>query len=284
MTLIAGVRYERDRQQRHGSAGRLSLDFDGTFEAWLPKFTAVYELSAGNSVGVLAQRAFNPGGVTIDFFTAEADTFDAETLWDFEAFGRFALLGGAMHVEANLFYNRIRDAQRLLVREIVLPDGTRDFASEFANAPRARSYGAELQLDWRVVPTLRFAAGLGVLRTKILETNEPEDPLLGKEFAHAPHFTAFAAIDWRPTETLRLSAQLRRNSAYFSEDSNDPELRIGATTLVDARVGWSPTLPVTLFGYARNLFDNFYMTDLFAPNFGTVGDAREVGIGLHVTF
>ena len=39
-----------------------------------------------------------------------------------------------------------------------------------------------------------------------------------------------------------------------------------------------------LFGYARNLFNKFYLTYYFLPTFATVGDPREVGVGIETRF
>jgi outer membrane receptor protein involved in Fe transport len=80
-----------------------------------------------------------------------------------------------------------------------------------------------------------------------------------------------------------LSAQVRHHSCYFSEDANSPARAIGASTIVDARAAYMVG-HVTLSAYLRNLFDDFYLTYLFTPTFGTAGDPREIGIGLEARF
>jgi outer membrane receptor protein involved in Fe transport len=52
---------------------------------------------------------------------------------------------------------------------------------------------------------------------------------------------------------------------------------------MDARAAYTAGR-VTLFGYARNLFNDFYLTYLFSPTFGTPGDPRELGVGLEARF
>jgi outer membrane receptor protein involved in Fe transport len=97
-------------------------------------------------------------------------------------------------------------------------------------------------------------------------------------------------VDWQPFEGGRLSGQVRRNSGYFSDDVNNPNFRVGGSTTVDARAEWS-TGKVRLFAYARNLFDKFYFTTLSVPlpvtgrpALGTLGDPREVGVGIESRF
>lgn len=283
LTLTAGLRYQRDEQRRAGFLGPFELAFDRGFDAWLPKLSIAYEIVDGVRAGLLAQRAFNPGGTTLSFLTGEQDDFGAETLWNYEAFLRASLVGGRLTLAANLFYNDIGEAQRPQLRIVRLPDGSETFFTEFDNAPAAESYGLEVEADWRATPRLSLRAGLGLLETRVVETRSAADPLRGKEFQRSPAVTGFAALDWRPLDPLRLSAQARHSGGYFSDDLNLPELRIPAYTVVDARAAYEAG-PLTLFGYARNLFDEFHLTLLFSPQLATAGDPREFGLGMEARF
>ena len=143
----------------------------------------------------------------------------------------------------------------------------------------ARTLGADAELDWPLTERLSARGAIGLLRTRIIDAG----PLQGKEFPRAPRFTGSLALDWRPRDAIRLSAQLRHNSGYFSDDPNSPALRVEGSTTVDARAAWTSGR-LTLFGYARNLFDEFHMNYLFSPVFGTAGDPRELGIGVEAAF
>jgi outer membrane receptor protein involved in Fe transport len=286
LAITAGVRYQRDSQERQGFLTTFregfSIDYDENFGAWLPKFSMAYDFADEVTGGILVQRAYNPGGVTISLDTGEQDEFDAETLWSYEIFTRAQLARG-VGIAANLFYSDMSNAQRPQQRTVTFPDGTQVFVTEFDNMPAAESYGAELELDWRVGRRLSLRAGIGLLRTRITKTAPASDQLLGKEFQRSPEFTAAATVDWQPVEPLRVSAQLRHNSDYFSNDANNPALRIEEKTLVDGRVAYVAG-PLTFFGYVRNLFDDFYLTLLTSPNLGSVGDPREFGFGLEGRF
>ena len=286
-TVTAGLRYQHDRQQRRGAlagaSSPINLDYDRTFKAWLPKLSAAYDLSAALTVGALVQRAFNPGGTSLRFDTGAPDEFEAETLWDYELFGRTSFAGGAVRANANLFYYDMNDAQRTLPIAIIAPTGAIVTFAELFNVPKARSYGLEAAVEWRASRRLSARAGIGLLKTKITRTDSSHAQLLGNEFQRAPRFSGSAAIDWRPTDRLRLSAQVRRNSGYFSNDSETPALRVGGLTTLDAR-GAFDAGPVSLFGYARNLFNEFEMRFLFSPIVGFANDPRELGIGLESSF
>ena len=285
--LTGGLRYQQDRQDRVGSATTARpgyrLDFDETFRAWLPKASVAYRFSDHLNAGILVQRAYNPGGVTLTFDRGTVDDFEAETLWNYELFFRGSIVGGRLNLSGNLFFNDISDAQRPQLRPILQPNGVEVFVTEIDNAPAAESYGLEMDLGWQVDPTLTLRGGLGLLHTRITEVLLPTDPLLGKNFQRSPGLSMAAAVDWRPIPNARLSAQLRTRGGYFSNDANTPALRIPGATVLDARAAYEIG-PITVSAYLRNAFDNFYMTLLTTPPLGRAGDPREFGIGIEAGF
>jgi outer membrane receptor protein involved in Fe transport len=287
VTLTAGLRYQHDAQQRSGQVGPvgtgITVEYDEQFRAWLPKLSATYALRKDASVGLLVQRAYNPGGTTVNLATRKQDNFDEERLWNYEVFLRAPLLRNRAMLMMNLFDNHIEDAQRPQTIEFVTPDGDRLDTIEVANAPSARARGAEVELSYRASENLSLRMGLGILDTKIRRTLSLSDPILGKEFQRSPRFSAAAAVDWRPVSALRLSAQVRAGSAYFSDDVNTPSRRIDGSMSVSARAAYTHR-KMTLFGYARNVFDNFYLTHLFTPTLGTAADPREFGVGIEAGF
>lgn len=283
LSLSAGLRYQRDVQDRQGLLGGpgagFPVDFDQTFDAWLPKFSASYEITRDVTVGALIQRAYNPGGTTLNFDTSEQDDFGAETLWNYEVFTRTSFAGGRATLSANLFYNDISEAQRARIRAYTVPGGATAFWAEIQNVPAAESQGLEVELEGLIGSKLSLRAGLGLLDTRIIETTNPADPIHGNEFQRSPALTASAAVDWRPTERWRLSAQGRHNSDYYSDDANTPALRISSATVLDARASYD-TDHWSVFGYVRNIFDEFYLTELYSPVRGTAGNPREFGFGV----
>jgi outer membrane receptor protein involved in Fe transport len=286
LTLTGGARYQMDSQDRTGLLARpgrqISLDYHKHFHAFLPKLSVAYDVGTDLRVGAMAQRAYNPGGVTINIITSSADRFDAEYLWDYELFARASFLDNRLTIETNLFYNAMKDAQRQQ-REIFDSPAGPVFFSGIANAPAARSYGAEIELGYRATQRLSARVGLGLLRTRITKVQLDADPLLGKAFNRSPHFTGSAAIDWNPRDELRLSAQVRHHSPYFSDDANTPALKIGSATTIDAKAEWQ-FRRFRLFGYARNLLDSFNLTYRFNPAVATAEDPRELGVGIEANF
>ena len=286
-TLTGGLRYQRDRQKRIGAfetASRpIDLDYDRSFHAWLPKVSFAYDVSSAVTAGVLVERAYNPGGTTLRFDSGEPDNFEAESLWDYEIFSRAELPARGLAVTANAFYYDMRNAQRAKDIRILAPNGRFVGFSDLFNVPKAHSYGAEVEMQWRASGRLSLAGGIGLLRSKIVRVPAGYEEFEGLQFDRSPHLTASASIDWRPTQRLQLSAQVRHHSRYMNDPSSDALLtQTEAATIADARAEyrlghWS------LFGYARNVFDTFAVISR-DPFSATLEDPREVGIGVDARF
>lgn len=134
LTITAGLRYQRDHQNRQGSLGPFIVNYDRTFDSWLPSASIAWAVSDRVTVGALAKRGFNPGGTTISFLTGEQNPFEAETLWNYELFMRGRSADQRFGYRANLFYTDYFNAQRPVLTVV----GT-NIATAFRNAERARS-------------------------------------------------------------------------------------------------------------------------------------------------
>ena len=291
-TVTAGLRYQWDRQQRMGAMGTpardIALDYRRSFSAWLPKLSVAYDLTGELRAGVLVQRAYNPGGTTLRLDTGANENFESETLWNYELFARGRFADGALDVAGNLFYADIRDSQRLRFFTVFLPGGPPVGLALLFNVPRARTYGAELTVDWRASKRLSARAAVGLLQAKITRADAESAAFHGREFARSPGLTASGGIDWKPNDPLRVSAQVRHHAGYFSDDLETQAMRIGPATLVDARAEWTVGR-MTLFAYVRNILDTFRLQFLSDPPtlpnaLATAHDPRKVGLGLETRF
>ena len=241
LSLTWGARYQADGKHRVGllTGPDLPLDYDKTNRALLPKAAAAYDLSEGVRIGVLAERAYNPGGVTLDP-ASKADKvvrFAPENLWDYEAYVRAGLFGGALTINGNLFYNDVRDAQRTLELCVEAPTGCVGL-EEVSNAPGSNSSGAEVELSFRASSALTIEAAGGLLHTRMTKTVISDDPSVNKQFYGSPHFSGAVGVGWRPLRSLLLTAQLRHVSGYSGDDFETGIFRIKSSNTVDVRASW----------------------------------------------
>jgi len=240
-------------------------DLDADYEAFLPKFGATVDVTDDVSVGATVQRGYRAGG-SESLPVGGTNVFDPEFTWNYELAFRSRWLDGRLLANANVFYADWRDQQ---VRQPI--EGT-DGLFRTENAGESTLYGTEVEL--RAVPvrglTLFGSAGLTHTEFDDFVSPTPSNPdrnLEGFEFPGAPGETVSGGVIFE-RETGPFGAL---NVSYVGENysevgtlsgpdgpENDPRLRAGDYTIVDAQLGYifdvrDTRLRVT--GFARNLFD-----------------------------
>lgn len=279
--LTLGGRWQQDSQDRDGGfAGVIPIAFEEEFDAFLPKVEVAFELSDNVRVGITAERGFNAGGFTFNFDTFAAETFEEETLWNYELFYRARWLDDRLTTNANIFYSDIDDLQVATLVEL----GPAFFANVFSNAPSARSIGAEIDARFQVTESLRLHGGIGIADTQFQSDSNAGALIDGNEFQRAPGVTAVAGIVWNPTNALSFSVFGRHSDDYYSDDANLRANQIGSHTTIDAQASYTIG-QARVFVDVTNATDTFYELSAFDNgNAASVGTPRQVSIGLDVSF
>ncbi|UUX49277.1 TonB-dependent receptor [Nisaea acidiphila] len=287
-TLTGGLRFQRDSIERSGSSSFATgtLDYDESFDAFLPRASLAYAVTPTSTVGAMVSRGYNPGGVNLSFATGEYITFEEETVWNYELFGRTRLLDGRLGISGNLFYSDYKDSQRLL------PDYLNglQYGSVVVNAESAESYGLELAVDYLVRDDLRLRAGAGLLQSEIGSFSSVDGTdYTGNEFGRAPGYMFNFGADWDITSEIRLSGDVRHTDGYYSTDENDPSYEVDNYTVADMRLSYAPREFLQFYAFANNIFDERAESYLYDDR--SVGgivanmiEPRVVGIGVKGTF
>ena len=253
--LTLGLRFQQDRIERSGTSPYASgeLDYDESFDAWLPKVSLAYDLTPDVlTVGALVNRGYNPGGVNLLFTNGEYRTFEEETVWNYELFFRARLLAGRLNLNGNLFYSDYKDSQRLL------PDylGALQYGSYVVNADSAQTYGLELALDYLALENLRFRGGLGLLQTEVDQfTAAGGEVYEGNEFSRAPAYMFNIGVDWDVIPKLRVSGDVRYTDGYYSTDENEPDYEVDNFTVANARISYAFREYLQPYVFVNNIFD-----------------------------
>lgn len=285
--LTGGMRYQRDQIERSGTSSYATdpLDYDKTFEAFLPKLTIAYDVTDSTTVGAMVSRGYNPGGVNLSFAGKKYITFDAETAWNYELFSRSSFMNNCLILTGNLFYSDYKDSQRLL------PDylAGMQYGSVVVNADSAESYGLELWLDYLMRSDLRIRAGAGLLHTDIGRfTNTAGTDYEGNEFGGAPAYMMSIGADWDIIPKVRLTGEVRHTDGYSSTDENASAYAVDSYTVANFRITYAPG-SMEFYVYANNIFDNRVPTSLADDR--SVGgivanmlEPRTIGVGIRHNF
>ncbi|MCG6507263.1 TonB-dependent receptor, partial [Vibrio parahaemolyticus] len=134
--LTLAGRLESEHRTRKGGSSTVEVDFDETYNVFLPKADVAWKLNRDHTVGVMVAKGYNAGGAGMTFDTPyTAYTYDEEYVWSYEMYTRHRLLDGKVELTSNFFYNDYDDLQ--------LPFYISARTTKIINAEKAQTYGAE---------------------------------------------------------------------------------------------------------------------------------------------
>lgn len=261
-----------------------------TFHAWLPKAGLRYRIDDNLTVGAVAQRAYRAGGVSVNVVRQLVTPLQREYTWNYELYLRSEFFERRARLNANVYYVDWKDQQ------VVIDLSDRESDSIGANAGRSTLYGAEVQFDADLTPSIKAYAALGYSHTEFVDFDvavppaaqalgvevDPHklDALEGNAFAYAPRWTAVLGGAWRGDNGAFASANLNYQGKSYADTANT---RVNeARTLVNVRVGYDfGRVQASVF--ARNLFDVDYVKDANSAR-PLLGEPRVVGVTLEARY
>lgn len=254
-TLTGGLRYQRDDIKRTGdvSSGfaNSDVDYDHTFEEFLPKLSLSYAVTPDWTVGGLISKGYNPGGVSLDFVSSkEWEDYDAETVWNYELFTRASLMEDRLFLSGNLFYMEYDNAQHSITQTV---NGTTYIHT--INADKSDAYGLELAADFRATEALTLRASLGLLSTEITKFSDAA-AYEGNEFSRSPGKMLSLAVGWDVTDKLNLGGQVRYVDGYYSDTANSETYAVDDYALLDLKASYEVREGMEVYGYVNNVLDD----------------------------
>ncbi len=260
---------------------------------WSWELSTRYRLSDDWHAYARIGRSQRSGGWNTPLASLQDEPFRPEQLTDYEIGVKAVLFGGALAVNADVFYGQYDDMQRLLAR--VNPDGTP--VTLVTNAGRARISGAELETVWRTSRHAAIQASVGFTDARYQTflyqpvPGAPAQDLSGNHFYQTPRLQASVGARYEiPTAagTVRFSADYAWQDQIQFNVINDfnNQSAYGTTNARVTFAGRSQRWELAV--YANNLTDQRYAYTggtLAAPfaSLPTVawqipGDRRTVGV------
>ncbi|MBL4855211.1 MAG: TonB-dependent receptor [Robiginitomaculum sp.] len=218
-----------------------------------------YRVSDNLTTYISAARAFRSATVKDDFIgQADLDApsgffTEPEFVTNYEAGFKFQTPDRHFRLNASAFYMDYTDIQVSISQEPFL------FLRTLTNAAKARVWGVEADMNWRMTENLNVGASLGYLKTRYTEfMPEPGRDLSGTGFGTAPELSFSAVVDYQhPLKNGTWQTHLD----YANQTApNDFELRtlsfVGSHAIVNGWTGYRPQhgkWAVKL--WVKNLFD-----------------------------
>lgn len=312
--LTAGLRYvDEDKTSRYASnfprallagapllpvasTGGKEFSADGNYDAWLPRFNALYRVNESMNLYATVSKGRRSEVVDVGSANSPAGVIPritevpAETLWNYEAGVKGSNAENTLRYAVSVFSQDYQDFQVTL----------RDSAGTafIANAGQAKNVGVEAEVTVGLTDSVEWFTNLAWLDAKI-DDDSSNGNLAGKRFRLQPEYTAGSGLllsrDLSASYRLNGSLIYSFRSDIFFEEANAPiagfDISQGAVQQTSLRLGIEQTAAnwsVTVF--ATNLFDKQYLVDAgnTGDSFGypsfIAGAPRQVGIEFRQNF
>lgn len=239
--LLLGVRWQDDSDFGAHVAPKASLKWD----AWRAgDWRAVVRASAGQGYRVpnLKERHYRFDHSALGYVVIGDPDLKPESSDSYQLGGTLTL-ADTLTVDANLFYNRVKDLIQVDEAQGVVVNGITQYTYE--NVGRARTQGVETAVRWQATPSVSLQAAYTWTDTQDLAT--------GSELTRRPRDMGRLGIDWTPADGTTLSARARQQGSELVSTAS--QSRSPAWSTVDVSVNHSFHNGVSAFAGVDNLFD-----------------------------
>ena len=288
-----GLRYD---EEKTGIADQLTgIARDGTADEILPKVTASFRPSDDMTLYATVSKGYHAGGLNSP--TSPSPTYDPEFLWNYEVGAKGSSPDGSMRYDVAAFYMDWTDQQL----ETIFFNG---FFNEayVINAGKSRVYGIDGSVQAELADGFSVSVAVAWLNAEYREATDSltapglglDPDISGNDMINTPEFTATLSAQYLRQVSGSWNMRLRFDGTYndeFAVDSSNVGV-VDAYFMANAYAGiQNEHFEVGLF--ARNLFDEEYLTGGFVPGFNpflafpplaSIGRPRTVGVRLRYAY
>jgi iron complex outermembrane recepter protein len=285
LSLTAGLRVEdvRKSMDRHERVPTVQVfDLHNESTAALPKLGLSYTPDHQTNFFATVGAGYKPGGFSA--FTGEQSlaSFGPERTATIEAGVTRTSVDKTLSTTARVFYYDIRGYQ--IERSFATGSSGNEYLD--VNAPKARSFGGELEFAWRPVDGLTLAVDLGYTDVTLREFTDPYTGIsyAGNRAPAVPVYDADLRADYQSTGGFFYGVEVSSNGRTYYTEAEDLEFGQKAYALLSAHVGYAQgRYRVTVYG------DNLTGTDYYSSitpgtNHGTPGAPRTYGVEAGLKF
>jgi iron complex outermembrane receptor protein len=249
------------------------LSVEETFTDFSPRLALTYLANDDLTLYGTISKGFKSGGVQIAP-DPERESYDPETLWNYEVGAKAALLDDRLQLNGALFYMDWEDLQVAFQENLIDEDGNFVLFGGTDNAEAATSKGAELAATALVTDDLLVGFSVGYLDAKfdrfIALIDGENRTLDGQTIPNSPKWTLAADAEYGFSLGASWDAYIRGEWNYRDE------IRATTSAMVQSGFPWEvPSYDVfnlrigaerenlSVVAYAENLFDDVYFTNAY---------------------
>lgn len=294
LTLISGLRVDHETRKNNISArGKRSETtkipiIDGLVDKIIPKLGGIgngkrssthvlpklgldYAWSNTLNTGIVVQRGYRPGGVSVNPVRGKATEYDAEFTTNYELSLRKQSADKKLKLNTNAYYTEWEDQQ-------VRTEGNLgQFDITLENAAKSHLYGMELEGTYKVSNSVELNANLGYSKTSFDDFVFRGKDYKGNEFTRSRNWTGGVGANYRHPQGYFVNTQLNYADGGYNNIANTT--KIDDFLLWNMKVGYETDAWRTDL-YFKNLLNEEYVSERYARQ----GGIQQVVLGSPFTF
>lgn len=282
LTLVPGIRVEKIRKEGDQEvSGALSGQYNDVqyYTAFLPKLSAIYELSADTIIYAALSKGYQPGGYNHTSATnTQAFVYGSEDSYTVELGFHDSYWNRRINGQLVLFGTLVKNKQVV----DLLPGNAR----QVSNAGEAEIFGLEYSFDAEITNDISLNGVLGwqeaeLTDFKTRQSRNGEDRS-GNDLPYSPHFTASVNLNYQFSPSWQMSVSTRHTDSFYFDSQNNLEQPGYLTVDVEARYSRGGAF-VTLS--ANNILEReVFSRAVRTPSGTVVEDAQPRSISLLIGY
>ncbi len=267
LSFTGGIRYDYDDKTLQEGTD----DLANTYDAFSPKVAVNYNLTENSMLYTTVSKGYKSGG--FDLLAPEGQKeYDMETLTNYELGTKNTFLNNTLLINLALYYMDISDMQ---VRTQVNMGAN----SYITNAAKSTSQGLELEIRYRISPSLEIFGGLGINQTEFDEYSDFAGDYSGNTNPYAPKYSGNIGAQYRSSNGFFVRCDLSGYGKTYLDKAN--EYVRDAYAVVNGKIGYEMD-SFDIYLYADNLFDKEY--DSRQQGLVYYSQPQEIGVQLTYRF
>lgn len=263
LSLLGGIRYDRDEKEKtNNTTGK---EYELSYHAVSPKIALNYAIDDNMMTYISATKGYKSGGFYI-FSPEGKETYDKETLWNYELGFKSTLLNNRLIFNSAIYYIDVSDMQVLTSVNL--------YQGYISNAASATSKGFELEATYNATNNITLFSAFGYNKTTYGAFSDANGDYKGNHGVYTPEYNYSLGTQYRNDLGVYVRVDLTGYGEMYTDKAN--EYKQDAYSLVHSKIGYE-TEDYDLYLYGKNIFDKDHHVDT-ADGVTYLSEPREFGV------
>ncbi len=271
LSVLGGLRYDKDKKNLIDKKTNTKLDI--SYSEISPKLAFNYKLNKNIMTYITIAKGYKSGGFYM-FAPTGKQSYDKETLWNYEIGLKSQFLDNTLTFNTSLYYMDISDMQVLTAIDNIY--------GYISNAATATSRGFELEANYKATNEISLFSAFGYNKTTYDEFSDVNGDYEGNYASFAPKYNYSIGAQYRGSQGYYARADLSGYGKMYIDKTNKYVQK--AYELVNAKLGYEQT-NYDIYLYAKNLFDKTHnVQGYYNGSYTYLSDPREIGVKFNYRF